>query len=137
MKYLKLAVLVLLAWAITYLGAAVLSLRAADGATASIAAHLWMRNDLPGFAQPKSFTYTDQGKQYTSDAADLDKYQAEQESTPLLTQLSEAAGLNQGAPGAWLLYRWCARILPWVSLALALWLLNIVASVKRLADSMG
>jgi hypothetical protein len=129
MKYAKLLAMLLLAWAIVYAGALTLSLCSVGGAPASFATHMM----LPGWS---SFKYEYQGKTYTATRADLSKYKAEQEATPLPTLLAQAVGADKGQPGAWLLYQWCIRILPWLSLLLTLWLLNIAASIKRLADAL-
>ncbi len=126
MKYAKLAALVLLAWAVMYAGGAALSLRAVGGAPSAFAARLL----LPGAMRPSSFKYEYEGKSYTATRADLDKYEARESGQGLIDLVTGEQS------GGYLLYLWLTRALPWVSLWLALWLLNIAASIKRLADTM-
>ncbi len=132
MKYLKLFVIVALVWGITYSGGVVLSLRAVGGAPAAFAQRLI----LPDALRPASFAYRYQGKTYTATKADLDKYESEQAAKPLQTLLMQASGADKGQPGAYLLAKWCTKVLPWLALITSLWLMNLAAGIRRLADTL-
>lgn len=130
MKYLKLLALVLLAWAIVYTGGAVLSLRSASQDASSAAVALLKRNALPGFLRPSVYSYTDNGKVFTTTDAGLAAYQSSEAQKSIVDLVADQHS------GGYLLYAWCMKFLPWLALLLTLWLLNIAAGIKRLADAL-
>lgn len=130
MKYTKLFALVVLAWALVYVGTLTLSLRAADPDTRSAAISLLVHHALPSALQPQTYTYTERGKTYTTTGKNLDAYQAREAQKSFVDLAMDAHS------GAYLLAKWCTKVLPWLSLIASLWLLNIAAGIRRLADAL-
>jgi hypothetical protein len=130
MKYLKLLALALLVWAVIFSGGLVLSLRTANPDARSAALALLKHNALPRVLQPKTYTYTDHGKTYPTTGANLEAYKKREAQKGILDLVSDEHSVG------YMLYAWCTHVLPWLSLLLSLWLLNVAASIKRLADAM-
>lgn len=131
MKYLKLLALAMLAWAIVYAGTLTLSLRSAGPDPRSAAWALIKHNTLPRFMRPSVYKYTDGGNSFTATDAQIAAYQAREAQKGVVDLVTGEHS------GGYLLYLFCAKVLPWLSLALALWGLNVAAGIKRLADAMG
>lgn len=131
MKYLKLLALAMLAWAIVYAGALTLSLRSAGTDPRSAALALLEHNTMPGLLRPPTYSYTENGKSFAATNAQIAAYQTREAQKGVVDLVTAEHS------GGYLLYLWCSKALPWLSLALTLWALNVAAGIKRLADVMG
>lgn len=137
MKYLKLTGILLSVWLVVYAGLVGASLNVVTRNTSTVAVDLMQRNLLPRMLQPSHYTYTQpDGKTVPLPVVDLDAYTKKQAATPLIGRLIGAATGDSSSPEPGLLYGWCLHVLPWLSLLLAIWLLNIAAGIKRLADAL-